>query len=201
MIVAVMVVVVMVVAVTGEVDGVVVFVVVDGDADTTVEVSRASFLVRVVSSTKIAWVLMGRVPVKLTATRGMTGSSVIVHSAVSTRVCRSFWNPGTSWDALISSVSRSGSGFGFGSGSGGGKTFTFDLLSGDHAHGICRQRSCGLLLVLLFLSSGDSDFAVDSNKFEVGCWFGDVSCGEDFLDGRLGRLERRREQRRLLLDL
>lgn len=127
-----------------------------------------------------------------------------VHSAVSTRVCRSFWNPGTGWDALISSVSRSGSGsggFGFGSRGGGGKTFTFDLLSGDHAHGLCRQRSCGLLLLLLVPPSGDSDFAVDSDEFEVGCWFGDVSCSENFLDGRLGRLERRREQSRLLLDL
>lgn len=135
----------------------------------------------------------------------MTGVSVNVHSAVSTRVYRSLWNPGTGWDALISSVSIIGSGggggFGFSSGSGGGKTFTFDPLSGDHAHGLCRQRFCGMLLVLLVLTSGDSNFTVDSDEFEVGCWFGDISCSEDFLDGRLGRLKRRREQSCLLLDL
>jgi hypothetical protein len=130
------------------------------------------------------------VPVNLTATGGR-GGSAIVSSAACTRVCRSLWNSGTGWDAFISP-----SGGGSSSGSGGGKTLALDLLGGDQPHRLCCQRSCCLLLLLL--SSGESNFAIDSDEFEVGGWFGDVSCGEDLLDGCLGCLERRCEQSCLL---
>lgn len=175
--------VVVIVVIGGEIGDVGVIVVV-GDTDTIVEVSRARFLMCVVSSTMITWVL-SMVPVNLTATGGMAGSA-IVSSTDCTHVCRSLWNPGTGWDAFISSSSGGSSG-----GGRGGKTLPLNLLGGDQPHRLCCQRSSYLLL--LILSSGESNFAIDSDEFEVGSRLGDVSCGEDFFDGRLGCLERRCE--------